>query len=258
MFDWTGEETVAETVRCRTFRPSFDGGLGTAVLLDREGTLSDSTVPVVLIQHGGSSSKSGPDVWDVVPELVGRQGLRLLALDGPVHGARARAMALDPNDGASIRSRFFDLWISHPEHVDVHVQRWQTLIDDLQQVMPTTRLMWMGHSMGAAYGIPLLSVDKRIERAVTGMWGTSFANSARLVTDAATIACPVLFQQKWNDEIFSRDGQFEVFDAIGTTHKRLHIYPGKHTRVGLEQLNDISQFLVADLDHFGGVIPPKT
>ena len=245
MLDWTGEKMIQGAVRCRTFRPTFDGGLASAVLYDRDGTLSDNTAPIILIQHGGSSSKTGLDVWDVVHELVERKGQRLIALDGPVHGSRVTSG--DANDGALVRSRFFDLWTSHPEHVDIHVQRWQMLIDDLEQAMPKVPCMWLGHSMGTAYGLPLLGVERRLQRAVIGMWGTSFVNSARLIADAAAITCPVLFQQKWNDELFSRAGQFEIFDAIGTTNKRLHAYPGGHTRATAEQLSDLSQFLTADL-----------
>lgn len=148
-----------------------------------------------------------------------------------------------PTDGPSIRSRFFAIWTDRPAHVDDHVQRWQTLIDEIEHVLTGVPCLWLGHSMGTAYGLPLLAIEKRLCRAVVGMWGTSFVNSSRLVADAAAIRCPVLFQQKWDDEIFSREGQFELFDALGTQDKRLHVYPGGHSRMGNEQLGDVSRFL---------------
>ncbi|MBF7730095.1 alpha/beta hydrolase [Pseudomonas sp. N040] len=244
MFDWTGEDSVRDGVRCRTFRPQSEGGLASAALFDRPQAAADSRAPIILMQHGGSTCKTGLDIWDVATELVGRQGLRLIALDGPVHGARA--VGIDPGDGALVRARFFELWGSDPGHVLPYVQRWQALLDEIQEALNGVPCMWLGLSMGTAYGLPLLAIDKRIARAVVGMWGTSFVNSRRLVSDAAAVSCPVLFQQKWDDELFSREGQLELFDALGTADKRLHVYPGGHVRLGTEQLQDIARFLHAD------------
>ena len=89
MFDWTGEATVREGVRCRTFRPKSEEGLASAVLFDRAETDPDRLSPIILLQHGGSSFKTGLDVWDTAIELAGRNGFRVIALDGPVHGSRA-------------------------------------------------------------------------------------------------------------------------------------------------------------------------
>ena len=72
MLDWTGEETLRDGVRCRTFRPESEGGVASAALFDRVDAAPGSASPIILVQHGGSSCKTGLDVWDVVPELVGR------------------------------------------------------------------------------------------------------------------------------------------------------------------------------------------
>lgn len=244
MFDWSGEESVRGLVRCRTFRPRSERGLASAAFFDRTGEEPNRSAPIILVQHGGSSSKTGVDIWDLTLELVGEKGCRVIALDGPVHGARMRSD--DPVEGAAVRSRFFEIWTFDPEHVVLYVQRWQALIDEVSAVTNGAECMWLGLSMGTAYGLPLLSVEKRISRAVLGMWGTSFVNSQRLVNAASCVSCPVLFQQKWDDELFSREGQLEIFDALETPDKRLHVYPGGHTRLGAEQLHDISRFLTVE------------
>jgi hypothetical protein len=38
----------------------------------------------------------------------------------------------------------------------------------------------------------------------------------------------VLFHVQWDDELFPRDGQFELFDMIGAQDKRLIAFPGLH------------------------------
>jgi hypothetical protein len=79
------------------------------------------------------------------------------------------------------------------------------------------------------------------------MWGADFANSRRLVEDAPKLRCPVLFQLKWNDQLFTREGQLELFDRLGSEEKWLKAYPGAHVPVAGEQLADIEDFLARRL-----------
>ena len=101
--------------------------------------------------------------------------------------------------------------------------------------------------MGTAYGLPLVAAEPRVKAALLGMWGLSFVNSQRLSEDAARIACPVLFQQKWDDELFTREGQIALFDRIADTRKWLYVYPGKHVAVAGRQLRDLETFVVEQL-----------
>ena len=79
------------------------------------------------------------------------------------------------------------------------------------------------------------------------MWGADFPNSERLARDAAKLRCPVLFQQKWNDQLFTREGQLELFDRLGSEEKWLKVYPGPHVPVAGEQLVDVEDFLARRL-----------
>lgn len=245
MLGWRGDAQVVGGIRCRHFAPTFqaDGGATAAVFEP----LSPARVEVLaFIQHGGSSCKDGPDVWDVAHALVGAKGIRLVSLDGPVHGARRPAG--DTSPPLEVRQGFFDIWEHSPAHVDLHVQAWRALIDETTRAWQPTRLAWIGLSMGTAYGLPLLASEPRLGSAVIGMWGTSFVNSQRLVADAAKVRGRVLFQQKWHDELFSREGQLALFDALGTEDRRLHVYPGGHARPGPEQMGDLVRFISGEPD----------
>jgi hypothetical protein len=101
--------------------------------------------------------------------------------------------------------------------------------------------------MGTAYGLPLLAVEPRVRAAVIGMWGTSRVNSERLVDDARQVRCPTLFSLQWNDELFTREGQFRVFDALASREKHMSIYPGGHVNPAGARLDDIVHFLVRQL-----------
>ncbi|VWX61190.1 conserved hypothetical protein [Burkholderiales bacterium 8X] len=230
-------------VACKPFAPAVptSQGLEVAALYESPNTPADA--PLVLMQHGGSSHKAGLDVQDMAAELVGRRGMRLVALDGPVHGARRESQE---EEGLATRGRFFALWESDDAHVARHVAEWRALLDELIARHSPSRIAWVGVSMGTAYGLPLLAAEPRIADAVIGMWGTSFANSAKLLDSARAVRARVLFQQKWDDDLFSREGQLALFDALGSADKRLHVYTGGHVRVAGEQLEDIARFVQHD------------
>jgi hypothetical protein len=50
----------------------------------------------------------------------------------------------------------------------------------------------------------------------------------RFERDAPTVKVPVLYHVQWDDELFPRAGQFELFDLLGTPNKRLIAFPGPH------------------------------
>ena len=205
-------------------------------------------VPLVLAQHGGSSHKLGQEILDWAGVFVEKHGMALASIDGPVHGDR-RAGGAAGATREDTRADFFKLWESSGSGIDAMNADWRAMIDRLcaDERIDAGRIGWVGVSMGTAYGLPLVAVEPRIKAAVLGMWGLSFVNSERLGMDAAHIACPVLFQQKWDDELFTRDGQIALFEKIGAARKWLYVYPGTHVRVQGQQLDDLEQFLVARL-----------
>lgn len=200
--------------------------------------------PLVLMGHGGSQHKTHPGIVDLAARFVRNHGFAAAAIDGPIHGARRS----DGLSGPQVQAEFLAMWEQDPR-IDAMVADWRAAIDALvalDDVEPEA-IGWYGVSMGTAYGLPLLAADRRIKVALLGMWGASFINSERLAHDAAAVRCPVLFQQKWNDQLFSREGQLELFDRLGSEQKWLKIYPGPHVPVAGEQLTDIEDFLARKL-----------
>lgn len=205
-------------------------------------------LPVVLAQHGGSSHKLGQEIVDWAEVFVARHGMALAAIDGPVHGDRRAGGAAGATREAT-RADFFAVWEAPGNGIDAMTADWRAVIDWLgaDARLDANAIAWVGVSMGTAYGLPLVAAEPRIKAAVLGMWGLSFVNSQRLGADAPRIACPVLFQQKWDDELFTREGQIDLFGRIGTADKWLYVYPGTHVRVVGRQLRDIEAFVLEHL-----------
>ena len=52
---------------------------------------------------------------------------------------------------------------------------------------------------------------------------------------------------QWNDELFEREGALELFDAIGSHDKRMHVHPGRHGDFPQEAADATREFLAARL-----------
>jgi dienelactone hydrolase len=116
-----------------------------------------------------------------------------------------------------------------------------------------SRIGYWGLSMGTVLGLPFVASEPRVGAAVLGacgFTGTSVTRASfvgRHRTDAPRLSCPVLFMVQWDDEIFHRDGALELFDAIGSPDKRMHVHPGRHGAFPLEAFDATREFLAARL-----------
>jgi dienelactone hydrolase len=119
------------------------------------------------------------------------------------------------------------------------VDDWRATLDAISQldVIDGDRIAYVGFSMGTRFGLPYVAAaNDRLCCAVLGKNGmrqasapSAPANMApRFERDAPHVKVPVLFHVQWDDELFPRDGQFELFDLIGTPDKRLIAFPGPH------------------------------
>ncbi|MDB5803800.1 MAG: alpha/beta hydrolase [Betaproteobacteria bacterium] len=239
--DWITDAVTEDSIIRREFTVECAGRKVPGVLWTPAGV--SARLPLLLAGHGGSGHKTSQLVLDFARPLV-RQGCAVTALDGPVHGARRAVFA----DGLAVRDEFLALWRAGGS-VDPMVADWRAAIDVLCELpeIDANAIGWYGVSMGTAYGLPLLAAEPRIRAAVLGMWGLSYPNSGRLALDAPLVQCPLLFQQKWDDEIFTRDSQIELFDRLGAPDKRLKVYMGDHKNPEGEQLDDIFAFLLKRL-----------
>lgn len=195
---------------------------------------------MLLACHGGSGHKLSPAITAIAEEAL-PQGLAVLAIDGPVHGERRSDGALDK---ASAITSFREAWkqgvgqLSMAEDMSAavtHVQQQCGLQDK--------PLLYVGVSMGTAYGLPLLAQDRRIQAAVIGLWSAGHVASEHLVDHANKIAAPVLFTMQWEDEVFNRQSTIDLYEAIASVDKRLVAYPGPHKELEGVRLNESIAFL---------------
>lgn len=251
--EWKGQPASDNGVVTREFVVRAEGRMVPAVLWTSAGTALRR--PLVLIGHGGSQHKTAPGMVELAGRFVREHGFAAAAIDGPIQGAR-RADGLS---GMEVQAEFRAMWEKN-HRIDAMVADWRATVDALvaQDSVNADAIGWYGVSMGTAYGLPLTAVDARIKVALLGMWGTNFVNSERLSQDAPKVRCPLLFQQKWDDQFFTRAGQFDLFDRLGATEKWLKVYPGAHVAVAGEQLDDGIEFLARRLKPFaapgGGTI----
>jgi hypothetical protein len=74
--------------------------------------------------------------------------------------------------------------------------------------------------------------------------GLAGPTKERLAADAARIGCPTLFLLQLNDELFDvKKYGVDLFAAIGTGDKRLHMHPGLHADVPMEAFAHSERFL---------------
>jgi pimeloyl-ACP methyl ester carboxylesterase len=94
-----------------------------------------------------------------------------------------------------------------------------------------------GMSMGARFGLPTAAaLGARLQCVVLGKFGIREATPLHpglcapglTVTAARAITAPALYHVQWDDEIFPREGQFELFDSLASEDKRLLARPGPH------------------------------
>jgi dienelactone hydrolase len=194
----------------------------------------DRPVPLVLIGHGGSGHKRADRQLMLGRRFAGVSQMAAVAIDGPFHGDRVA----EPLDRAQYQAMMAAAGVD--KVTDGMVDDWGATLDALSHLesIDADRIAYMGFSMGTRFGLPYVAAaGDRLRCAVLGKNGLRQASSTlatvnmatRFTRDAPNIQIPILFHVQWDDELFPRDGQFELFDAIGTSNKRLIAFPGLHS-----------------------------
>ncbi|MGO9558499.1 MAG: dienelactone hydrolase family protein [Acidimicrobiales bacterium] len=202
-------------------------------------------LPLVLIGHGASGSKDEEYVVALSRSLASDFGIAAAAIDGPVHGARR---ADGGHDGQRSFLDFATLWSSDPEVTDRMVTDWRATLDELTALDEIAGPVgYWGLSMGTILGLPFVAAEPRISAAVLGLMGLTGPSSARIARDATKVTCPVLFLVQWSDEIFPRQGAFELFDSLASSDKSLHANPGTHGEVPNQEFAASARYLARRL-----------
>ncbi len=228
---WLGEE-VDSGCSERSFLLDRDPGPVPGVLWSPQATVPQATA---LLFHGGSGHKRSDRHLRMGRWLAVEAGLAVIAIDGPYHGGRVRApmvpsayqqLIVDEGiegvtarmtaDWLEVVSALAGLGLADPAHVSV-----------------------FGMSMGARFGLPVAAaLGARLQCAVLGKFGIRQAGPLHpglrapglMATAARAICAPVLCHVQWDDEIFPRDGQFELFGALASPGKQLIARPGPHAQ----------------------------
>jgi len=156
----------------------------------------------------------------------------VVALDAPGHGGRPRSAQL----AASLAALPADMAGGAPAaavarlNVEIAAEavlEWRAVLGALQaDGHAPGSVGFVGFSLGAAIGVPLIASEPRITAAVLGLVGQH-----GLVDDAARITVPVQLVVQWDDELVARGDALALFAAIGSSVKRLHVNPGGHAHV---------------------------
>ena len=198
--------------------------------------------PLVLMGHGGSGHKRSAKMKRMAEIFTG-YGWWAAAIDGPVHGGRG------PVTDAS-HPAYREMW-TRPNTMQDMIDDWTAALDALTLLdgIDKTRIGYWGVSMGTMFGLPYVASDARIRAAVLGKAGMRGSSVQRSGIDrhfeiyASRVTMPVLFNIQWDDERFDRDGQIELYESLGSTDKRMHAYPGRHSDDKPEALESSAAFL---------------
>ena len=203
--------------------------------------------PLVLLGHGGSGSKRQDYVVGMARRLVHEHCISAAAIDGPVHGDRRAGPPAPP---PLVLAEFAQLWANDGDAMtDTMVADWLATLDALQSLpdVGNGAVGWWGLSMGTITGLPLVAADARFGAAVLGLMGLTGPTRERIARDAPRVRCPVLFFVQWDDMMFPHDAAIRLWEAFGSSEKRLVANPGGHGDLPPDVLETSARFLAAHL-----------
>jgi dienelactone hydrolase len=215
--------------------------------------------PTVLIGHGGTQHKRVPNVLSLARLLVRHLGYAAVAIDAPGHGDRI----VDP-EMAALARRNLEARLSgdasgrlaqpdrSPEQMKVMAERsvqgvgeWKAVLDELVALPEVGNgpFGYWGVSMGTAIGLPFVAQEPRIAAAVLGLAGLGERpGQDRFAEAAQSLTVPILFVFQWDDELMSRQSGIDLFDAIGSAEKTMHVNPGGHVGIPMHERDAYEAF----------------
>ena len=197
--------------------------------------------PAVLLGHGAGMSKEESMMLRIARWLVRREGWAVVLIDGPLHGERQPANSTDI--GQEAREA-----LTRPETYQEMTVDWQRTVDACGELpdVGNERIAYLGFSMGTLLGVPAVASDARFRCAAFAVGGIIGAQPNLLSDAAAQITQPTLQINQSEDEIFSRDAAFRLYDALAGP-KRIFFHPGLHSGIPREGMERVREFLHAHL-----------
>lgn len=210
--------------------------------------------PLVLIGHGGTQHKRVPNVLSLARRLVRHRGYTAVAIDAPDHGDRAQAgqRRVAPEERrAQIANMSPEDWQRMAARNAGAIDEWEATLDALEQLDDVSGgpVGYWGVSMGTAIGLPFVASEPRVKAAVLGLAGLGNRPGAdRFEQAARSLRIPILFLFQWDDELMQREHGLNLFDAIGSTDKTMHINPGGHVNMPLFERDSVEAFFARHLE----------
>jgi dienelactone hydrolase len=248
--DWIGDPIVSRGVCERRFDLDVESVTVPGILWTPED--ATGTRPLVLIGHGGSQHKRAPNVLSLARRLVRHLGYAAAAIDGPMHGDRVPGGT--ELDLATVRSRM-------DEDPDETAQKFRAIRTEWSETLTALKQLdgvgdgptgYWGLSMGTVIGLPYVASEPRIDAAVLGLMGVQPGAQPR---SATSLRIPILFLVQWDDELVPREMALNLFDLIGSEDKAMHVNPGVHIAVPVEEYAATERFFAK---HLGVKIPVAT
>jgi hypothetical protein len=206
-------------------------------------SVNERASALVLVGHGASATKLEDYVVALARRLVREFKVAVLAIDGPVHGDRRS----DGPAGERLQGpEFAQMWSNDLTMTDRAVDDWRDALDAVladKSIDDEPAIGYWGLSMGTILGLPLVAAEPRVTACVLGLMGTTGPTKARIIEDAARITVPTMYLLQWDDQLFSREDGFALFDLLGTKDKTLIATPGAHAEVTQETFRRTAEFL---------------
>lgn len=203
---------------------------------------SASQKSLVMLGHGAGGSKDELQMQRIARWLVRRNQCGVAVIDGPVHGERA-------SSGVDGGLQFIRQEMAKRGTYEAMAVDWQRTLDACVALddVDTSRVAYLGFSMGTMFGVPTVASEPRFDCAVFAIGGISAPMQQSFHVEAAKrIERPVLMINQTEDEIFSRESAFHLYDALPGP-KRVFFYPGAHSAVPREAMERVGAFLQAHL-----------
>lgn len=193
----------------------------------------DVAAPVVLLAHGGGGHNQSERNVRLATWFAAHAGIASLAIDGPFHGDRV-VQGDGPLD--------YQKLVADKGAAVIHDRMRQNWLDTLAAVdrsgwVDGQNVAFLGMSMGTRYGLSVCAaLESRLRCAVVGKFGLAQTDrlphhlvaSDIITTAARSIGAPVLQHIQWDDEIFPRPGQLDLFDLLPSPDKQLRARTGNH------------------------------
>lgn len=232
---WTREELTGD-VREISFYFQLNGESVPGLLILPREVDSAERLPLVLIQHPGMSSKDDYFVRDVAISWA-KRGWACAGIDAPLHGDR------DTHDPMALfRSRD-----RYPEIAARFATEISATIDHLAGAFPieTSRLGYVGYSLGSMLGVPAVATDGRFRAAAFCLVGEgglvgSVSEPESPVRTMTGVAVRVV--GKLGDELISRAATEALYAAFPGT-KDIVWLPGGHYEIGPDVIKAAGDWL---------------